>query len=144
MINLFLRCKPEAQKRVKVFNRIAVDPSKEYKNFLKLQILEQYQEKPIEGPISLQLYFAMPIPSSTSKKRKQAMLDGLIPHTKKPDLDNLCKGIFDAMNKTIIKDDSQIFSLYTYKFYSENPGIEIQINTEGKKREKEVKISKEN
>ena len=142
MISLSLRCKPEAQKRVKVFNRIAVDPSKEYKNFLKLQILEQYQDKPIEDPIIVSLAFAMPIPSSTSKKRKQAMLDGSIQHTKKPDLDNLAKAVLDAMNKTIIKDDSQIYSLNIQKYYDENPGIGIIILREGE-NEKENKSTKE-
>jgi len=127
MINLFLRCKPEAQKRVKVFNRIAIDPSKEYKNFLKLQILEQYEGELLEKPLSVKLVFTMPIPKSTSKRKREKMLRGLIPHTKKPDCDNLAKAVLDAMNKTIIKDDSLIYSLYVIKMYCHTPGIHIEI-----------------
>jgi Holliday junction resolvase RusA-like endonuclease len=52
-----------------------------------------------------QIEFVMPMPKSWSKK-KRAEMDGK-PHTQKPDLDNLLKGIGDAH----YQDDSVIHCL---------------------------------
>ena len=127
-LHFYLRLKPEAQKRHRTYGRIQVDPSKEYKNFLKLQLLEKYHGTPLKGALVVNVTFRMPIPSSTSKKRKEAMRAGEIPHVKRPDLDNLVKALLDALNKTIIEDDSQIFSLYMKKTNSDNPGITLSIS----------------
>ncbi len=40
------------------------------------------------------LTFALPMPTSWSKKKQDAMRGQ--PHTQRPDLDNLCKGFFDV------------------------------------------------
>lgn len=56
---------------------------------------------------------------------------GRIPHTKRPDVDNLVKATNDVLQATnIIKDDSQIYYLSCRKYYSakeEGPSITIQI-----------------
>lgn len=127
MYEFFLRCKPEAQKRVKVFNRIAIDPSKEYKNFLKMQLLEQFHEEPLDEPLRVAIKFHMPIPKSSSKKKAMDMEQGLIRHTKKPDIDNLCKATLDALSKVVIRDDSIIYFLSAEKSYRKAPGIDIKI-----------------
>ena len=43
------------------------------------------------------------------------------------DLDNLAKGILDALNKILYADDSQIVSLTAEKYQSTEPRIEISI-----------------
>jgi Holliday junction resolvase RusA-like endonuclease len=128
-LNIDLQVKPEPQQRVRVYKRIAIDPSKEYKNFLKLQLISHYNGEPIKEPVALKLTFRMPIPKSTSKKRRKAMLEGKYPHVKRPDIDNLAKALLDALNKTIIEDDSQIYSLFAEKIYSDKPGIHLHLNT---------------
>jgi Holliday junction resolvase RusA-like endonuclease len=80
----------------------------------------------LETPISVYLYFRLPIPQSYSKKRKEACLSGFR-HTKRPDLDNLIKTVLDGMNGMIYKDDSQITSLHCTKVYSNVPGVNILI-----------------
>jgi Holliday junction resolvase RusA-like endonuclease len=47
-------------------------------------------------------------------------MDGM-PHTVKPDIDNLTKGLLDA----VLKEDSHIWSVRTEKRWSLTPGIEI-------------------
>lgn len=70
-----------------------------------------------------------PIAKSTSKKKRQQMLAGLIRPTKKPDLDNVIKSILDALNKVAYHDDTQIVSLSVEKFYSDSPRVEVAISS---------------
>lgn len=131
MYSFDLRVKPEPQQRVRFYRNRAYDPSKEYKKSLKVQLLSQFCGKPlIEDPIFLRLTFRMPIPKSTTKSKMRKILNGEIYHVKRPDIDNLAKAALDALNDTIIKDDSQIYSLHTNKIYSTHPGISLLITTE--------------
>lgn len=86
----------------------------------------QFGCDPIEGPVYLALTFYMPMPESWSAKKKQQMNGQR--HTTKPDRDNLEKGVCDAFNKIIWKDDGQICDGPIRKFYSFEPRIEIEIS----------------
>lgn len=57
-------------------------------------------------------------PKSTSKKKLQQMLEGKIRPTKKPDIDNVLKSLFDGLNKVAYNDDTQIISIQCEKYYS--------------------------
>lgn len=49
-------------------------------------------------------------------------------HTNKPDADNLCKALYDIMSRLgFWKDDRQIASSITEKFWAEIPGIYVRI-----------------
>ena len=92
------------------------------------EIRQQRPEKPIETPISIYLWFGMPIPKSTPKKQIKAILAGNRQHTKKPDIDNLIKFYLDVMNSEVFIDDKQIYYLSAIKEYDEKPRTEIRIN----------------
>lgn len=48
----------------------------------------------------------------------------------KPDLDNYIKGVFDALNGIVWKDDSQVCKMTASKSYTESsPGIYIEIKS---------------
>lgn len=79
----------------------------------------------ITGPIAVNVLFLMPIPKSWSKKKK-AEAEGQY-HTKRPDTDNLIKGLFDSLNNLVWKDDNQVCKISAKKIYSSKPGIEIEI-----------------
>lgn len=85
---------------------------------------------PMEGPISVSMYFRLPIPKSTPKKRVASLLGGLVRPTKKPDLDNMNKAILDAMNGIVYKDDSQVVTIHSKKVYSTHTGVDICIMEE--------------
>ena len=82
--------------------------------------------EPLETPISVYLYFRLPIPQSYSKKAVEACLKGSR-HIKRPDLDNLAKSVLDGMNGVVFKDDSQITSLHCTKVYSNVAGVNILV-----------------
>ena len=82
----------------------------------------------IEGAVKFEAIFYMPIPKSTSKKKMAKMTNGKLLHTKKPDIDNLVKFIFDCLNGLAWKDDTQVVSLDVKKIYSDNPRTVIEIS----------------
>lgn len=55
------------------------------------------------------------------------MLATSVPHTKKPDLDNLVKFAKDCLNGVAWQDDSQVCELEAWKAYDEKPRTEIII-----------------
>lgn len=67
------------------------------------------------------------IPKSTTKKRREKMLAGEIEPTKKPDIDNILKAIFDACQPDLLKDDSYIVDVVARKHYSDRPRVEVDI-----------------
>lgn len=111
---------PIPLQRHRSYGKKMVDPQKQEKEAFRLQVISQTGPvTPYEGPIWLYLVFEMPIPSSLSKKRAEA-LEGEL-HYKRPDIDNLVKFVLDAINGVIWKDDAQVTELYAQKRYSHNP-----------------------
>ena len=47
--------------------------------------------------------------------------------TKKPDIDNVVKSIFDALNSVAYKDDSQINNVSITKIYEEMPFVSVSL-----------------
>lgn len=82
---------------------------------------------PAESPLAMEIWVYLPIPQSVSQKRRQAMEDGLIRPTKKPDWDNLGKIISDALNGTAYADDKQLVDVRVRKAYSHNPRAEVTV-----------------
>ena len=70
------------------------------------------------------------VPKSTSKK-KAAALDGT-PHIKRPDADNVAKGILDALNGHAYNDDSAI-ALLTVRKYQTTGASRVEVIIEEEK-----------
>lgn len=79
-------------------------------------------------PLVVNLEFGMPIPKSMSKKKRAAMIEGDISHTKKPDVDNLVKAILDGLNKLAWADDSQIVRISAEKKYAKEPYVYLYVH----------------
>jgi Holliday junction resolvase RusA-like endonuclease len=84
-------------------------------------------QKPLEGPIVACIYITLPIPASYTKKRFKACLSGEERPTKRSDIDNFCKAIFDGMNGIVFVDDSQVVSLHATKVYGTVGMVEIMV-----------------
>ena len=105
------------------------DQSIIYENLVKMEFLRQCGAARFGDREALDMqvsaYYA--IPASASKKKRQAMIDGEIRPTKKPDVDNILKIIADSLNEVAYKDDSQIADAKISKFYSTSPGVCVVI-----------------
>lgn len=70
-------------------------------------------------PDRVRIIFHMPMPDSWSKK-KRASMEGA-PHKARPDIDNLCKALLDA----VFDDDSHVWDVHASKLWSVDGAIEI-------------------
>ena len=81
-----------------------------YKATVRQVVAEQIQS-PIAGPVSISFEFVFPRPENHyGSGSKSDHLKDSAPrwHTKKPDLDNVCKGLKDALKGVAWNDDSQV------------------------------------
>lgn len=105
--------------------------SKSYKQLIRLELqplLSNPDFTPINQACRLFLKVFRTIPNSFSKKKWEAAINGEIRPTTKPDTDNYVKGALDALNGTVLKDDSVVCAIFAQKFYSERPRIEVFID----------------
>src|SRR5437773_12459326 len=61
-------------------------------------------DAPWLGPVGIELHFGIPKPKSAPKKRR-------VWPDKRPDLDKLCRAVFDALTYVIFADDSQVVEI---------------------------------
>ena len=121
---------PIPQKRHRHTSRgFVYDPSAKDKKAIILSLKTQTKDV-FSGPVSLYVHFYMKIPKAYYRSGKYSKLlkkDAPVFHTKKPDIDNLCKFLFDCCNGVVFNDDSQIFQLSASKTYAELPRTEFTI-----------------
>ena len=107
----------------------------EYKSQFKTQTFERGEE--IWATIIA--YFKLPKNHYHYHKRTNTldldqqgkdMLDGKIRPTKTPDCDNIAKICLDALNDIAFYDDSQITALLVLKFWSNDPRVEITLESQ--------------
>lgn len=102
------------------------EKTRTYESLIKdAAIVAMGASEPLETPVSLYLYIRVPIPTSATKKRLEAISKGDEKPIKKPDASNVLKSVEDAMNGVVYKDDSQIVNIHVTKVYSSQAGIDI-------------------
>lgn len=89
-----------------------------YENWIKYCYQEQ-DGRLIDGPVKARIYVYYKIPKSYTKKRVQAIRDGLEMPLKKPDSDNIAKIVLDSLNKIAFNDDAQVVELIVVKKWTE-------------------------
>ena len=78
-------------------------------------------------PLDIRIIAYYPIPKSTSKKKQREMLEHRLRPTVKPDLDNVAKLVYDALNGVAWYDDNAIVDTQVRKFYSDTPRVDVFI-----------------
>ncbi len=102
------------------FKDEAAQRYRHYKDFIAWKLHEKIKE-PLTGPVSVNVLFVMPM----TKKMKPEQAGEW--HTKKPDIDNMIKGVFDAATGIAWNDDSQVVQSSEMKMYGMRAQIEIEI-----------------
>jgi Holliday junction resolvase RusA-like endonuclease len=69
--------------------------------------------------VTLSIVIRMPVPKSWSKKRQEAACSGELAPLVKPDIDNVCKAVMDALNGAAWHDDTQVTRLDVHKVYAQ-------------------------
>ena len=101
----------------------------EYEQQVRDAFYAKYGEVEMLEGVALELFVRMEhgIPKSVPKKDLPYYKDNLIKPMKKPDSDNVIKGVTDALNGYVFKDDVQIVYLIASKRWSTEPKVVIQI-----------------
>jgi len=116
----------------------------QYKELIYYSVLKQLAPgfEPIDAAIAMNINFYMPIPKSFPKYAKETAPGKWC--TTKPDVDNLVKGLLDALNGLLWVDDNRIVAVNVNKVYSNEPGIDFTFDevgglSHGQKRGQETK-----
>jgi Holliday junction resolvase RusA-like endonuclease len=83
---------------------------------------------PLDGPIAARMVFTMPKPASAPKRRRTFPM-------RKPDIDKLCRLVFDSLvDAGVMTDDARVVRLEAWKVFPnehmdalESPGVRITI-----------------
>jgi Holliday junction resolvase RusA-like endonuclease len=81
--------------------------------------------EPSARPIKLIVGLTLEVPASWSKKRRALAIAGTICATKKPDADNVLKGLKDGCNGVVWKDDAQVVCIELSKAYGDVPQASV-------------------
>ena len=84
---------------------------------------------PSHIPVHVEIFFYFPIVKGTSKVRTRQMLDGILTHVKRPDVDNCTKLFLDCMNGIVYQDDSQVTKLTAEKLFGIVPKTVIRVTS---------------
>lgn len=93
-----------------------------------LKAMEGRHPIPKGVPVRVTIVAIFGVPVSWSKTRRTAALQGVMHHTRKPDIDNVQKAVCDALNGIVYEDDSQIVQTTTEKTYGPEPMVRIFID----------------
>lgn len=103
-------------------------PINAFKAAVQLAASQAFSGELLTGPVFLQLSFRLDRKKCNTKKRgDNPPLYG----NKKPDLDNLMKGVCDSLNGIVWRDDSQVVEVYMVKTIAagcESPGVDVNIS----------------
>ena len=108
-------------------------------HFFEDKKVSEYKEKVINAykesggkyfekgtPLRCEIYFYIEVPKSLSFNKRIELI-ALGRPTKRPDIDNLYKGIADALNGVAYYDDSQIVSVSLCKLWASTSKVEIEL-----------------
>lgn len=124
---------PVAKGRPKFFRRgsfvgtYTPKKTEAYEGSVLSQAISHKPDRPLECPLRVTLRFFFPAPASMSKKLRQLTDDEVLFVAKKPDIDNLIKGILDPLNAVFWADDKQVVAVTAEKRYSPRPRVEVLI-----------------
>ena len=132
-IQFFVDAAPVAQPRQRhaVRNGISMSyipkehPIHAFKTLVRIRAKEAYKGPPLKGPLIACFVFLLPRPARLVWKTRA------MPRTwaaGRPDADNFCKAVLDAMTGLVFEDDSQVVELRAQKFYAsgdEAPGVHV-------------------
>ncbi len=105
------RAKPRQTQRDRWDPSPAVQLYRFWADLVRLAWRESVKGDPWEGAVAFGAVFMFPIPKSWPKAKRQRALVTELPHTIKPDLDNLLKSAADPLNGLAYVDDAQITQL---------------------------------
>lgn len=88
---------------------------------------ENAGKEPFQGAVCVTVTICIPIPKTATKAAKMAIYEGKKLPIVKPDVDNVCKAVMDALNGVAYRDDKQVTQIFISKTYAEEPGMIVHL-----------------
>lgn len=104
-------------------------PVNVFKAAVQAEAAKAFPDGPMDGPVHLAVIFIMPRPKSMFWKTRSMAREW---HAKKPDAENLCKSLMDAMTGYAFVDDCQVAILGAQKLIAggnESPHVEVEVRS---------------
>lgn len=120
--------RPRFARRGNFVTTFTPEKTASYENLVKLLATQAMRGRPlIEGAVVAVIELVVAVPASWSQKKQAAALAGSVYPTSKPDLDNVIKGICDALNTVVWRDDKQVCALRVIKRYGQTPRAIVSV-----------------
>ena len=127
--------KPQGKARARTFydkkvgkmRSVTPEQTKSYEDLIRWSYKAAGGQYMGEKVLQVSIRAFYPIPSSFSKKKRDAALCGEIRPTTKPDCDNVIKVVLDALNGVAYYDDKQVVYVCCNKFYADQGSLRISI-----------------
>ena len=124
--------RPRVSRRGNYVHTYTPEKTRVFEEALRFEFMASNCEPmPVYGrdvTLKAKVLIGVSIPKSYSKKKQALCRDRFIAPSKKPDIDNILKAIFDALNGYAYADDVQIVRVYAEKVYAEEPFVEVEID----------------
>lgn len=122
--------RPKFARRGNFVTTYTPEKTASYENLVKVKAEDAMQGRQIiDGAVSVAIHLYVTPPASWSQKKQREALAGNVYPTSKPDIDNCIKGIFDAMNDIVWRDDKQVVEMIVQKRYSETACARVSVWT---------------
>lgn len=120
--------RPKFARRGNFVTAYTPEKTASYENLVKVKAELAMNGQPmIEGPVEVSIHLFVTPPASWSQKKQREALEGRIFPTSKPDIDNVLKGIMDACNEIVFKDDKQAVDVRVSKRYGQTASASVEV-----------------
>ena len=120
--------RPKFARRGNFVTTYTPEKTASYENLVKVKAEEAMKGRPaIDGAVAVTIWLWVTPPASWSQKKQREALDGRIFPTSKPDIDNVLKGIMDACNEIVFKDDKQAVDVRVVKRYGQVARAAVEV-----------------
>lgn len=112
--------RPKFARRGNFVTAYTPEKTASYENLVKMAAAKAMAGRQIIiGAVCVGIHLFVTPPASWSQKKQREAISGAggVYPTSKPDVDNVIKGIFDAMNEIVWKDDKQVVDVVVSKRY---------------------------
>lgn len=120
--------RPKFARRGNFVTTYTPEKTASYENLVKVKAEEAMQGRQLfEGAVAVEIALFVTPPASWSQKKQREALAGTVFPTSKPDVDNVLKGIMDALNEIVFKDDKQAVDVTVIKRYADTARAVVKV-----------------
>ncbi len=121
--------RPRFSRQGKVVRTYTDAATQSFENLVKFAAAHAMSgQEPSAEPLAIEVHLYMQIPASWSNKKRLQAMQGIVLPTKKPDADNVLKGLKDGCNGIVWRDDAQVVEILLRKRYAETPSAVVHVS----------------